>query len=475
MTYDIPLYILNEITSGPWGPEHSRYIAQVREWYNAYAGGADFFPETVGDDEKFVPAERRSRKIKRLISTEAEFFVGKTPEIKVESETPEIAANMQAYLDKVLTDAMWAGKLLRGAKDAFIGGRVALKVSVTGGRISPLFIPADEFVFQTDPMDADVLTKIIIFQCTRYADEKSEQRWWRQKYYINDGKCYVTESVHDGYGVEFREYTRANQDTGLDRIPVTVIVNDGLSGDLYGESDVEAIEDEDSWYNRMRSQNTDSLRKGMDPLAYIIGANPKTFAGLDRRPGAVNDIQADPVLKGTLPVVGQLQNSFSYGSAYSEMLENTVSEMYGALGVPDITAARTSGLVTSGKGLKALYWPLVCRCESKWTAWKPALEWMARLIIDAAAVYPELKEVYGSFETADYTVYAENQYPLPEDEAEERTLDLQEVGRGRSVKSYLMKWGGSGTGMSAEDADAEIEQMAKEKRLLEDLVDNYEE
>ena len=103
--------------------------------------------------------------------------------------------------------------------------------------------------------------------------------------------------------------------------------------------------------------------------------------------------------------------------------------------------------------------------------WKPALEAMADIIIDAAATFPQLKDVYGFFESETYTVTIEPNYALPEDEETERELDLREVGTSRSVKSYLMKWGGADyRGLTADQADAEIEQMAKEKRMFEDAV-----
>ena len=39
----------------------------------------------------------------------------------------------------------------------------------------------------------------------------------------------------------------------------------------------------------------------------------------------------------------------------------------------------------------------------------------------------------------------------------------------RSAKSYLLKWGGPDSrGMTPEEADAEIEQIAKERRLFEE-------
>lgn len=97
------------------------------------------------------------------------------------------------------------------------------------------------------------------------------------------------------------------------------------------------------------------------------------------------------------------------------------------------------------------------------------MEWMAELILYAADLFPELKKIYGDFASAEHSITVEARYPLPEDEAEERALDLQEVGTARSIKSYLMKWGGADhNGMPEDDAEAEIEQIAKEKQMLED-------
>ena len=143
--------------------------------------------------------------------------------------------------------------------------------------------------------------------------------------------------------------------------------------------------------------------------------------------------------------------------------------MQDLLGVPDLNLESTRSLITSGKGLKALYWPLICRCEEKMNAWRPALEWLAELLLDAAALFPALRQ-YGEFIPAPYQITIENQYPLPEDENDEKQLDLSEVAnRSRSVRSYLMKWGGPDCkGLDADEADAELAQIVKEQRMLED-------
>lgn len=499
MIVELPIWVYAELT-GPYGIEVGRTIRWVQDKYQTYLRGADF--DSDFDDGKdasdFNATYLLSKKIKRLIDQEAEFMVGKTPEFRfqladdvkaADGDNPELnktidyetkqvkESEVRLFVEKVLKKNKFSSKLMRGCKDCLIGGKVALMVSVVDGKIRLTFRPADTFVYETAEDDVDTITKFIAFECTNDVEDKGEQRWWRLRYRLGeDGHVYLQESIYDGYGTLV--YNEGDEiDTQLDRIPVCVIVNGGLSGDMHGESDVDAIEAEDSYYNKMRSQNLDTTRKSMNPIEYIIGASKPSFDGLSRKPGAINDIQPDPTLlnKGMKPDVGKTESSFNYGTVYEDTLENIKDEMYSTLGIPDVSSAKTSGLITSGKGLKALYWPLICRCNEKWTEWEPALEWLAETLIYFASVFPNLKQSYGEFDDSYYYVpFVDHLYPLPEDEAEERELDLKEVGVSRSMKSYLMEWGGPNhKGLSSEEADKEIEQIVKEKRMLED--DDFEE
>lgn len=472
--YDLPLFITNELSSGPYGPEITAKINQIHQRYEVYQLGADFnipYDEDIDIDDMTLI---KSKNVKQLIDKQATFMFGRTPDIKINCEDGDVGcdnqSDMQNYLNKVLKKNNFAAKLLRGSRDCFIGGRVFVKANIQPEKITLAFIPADEFIYETEPDDVDTLKRVILFYCVTDSQDKSEQRWWRQRYRMDNGHCYVIEDLYDGWGTKIEGYGTPERDTGLDRIPGVVILNEGLSGDVEGESDVDLLWDEDRFYNEMRSRSGESLKKNMDPLVYIMGASPKSFKGLNRRPGAVNDIEADPVLKGTLPNIGQLENGFSFESAYEKAISNSLDNMHQNLGIPDVSAASQKGLITSGKGMKTLYWELITRCDGKLATWKPALEYIAELIIDAANIFPELKKVYGDFDEEEYTVTVENKYALPEDEDSERELDMQEVSSGtRSIKSYLMKWGGPDyQGMTQEQADLEIEQIVKEKRMMED-------
>lgn len=470
---DLPFFIMQEL-SGPYGPDITDQINAIIKRYNIYSTGADFETEEV-KNENFKGTKLKSKKIKRLIDKQAEFMVSKPPGVKVscpgEEKTEDGKPNesdMQAFMDTVYKKNLWSDKLLKGAKDCFIGGRVLLKANVIEDKINIMFIPADGFVYETAFDDVDTLQKVVLFYCTKDdADDKKEQRWWRQVYWMEDGTCLVNESVFDGYGQIVNVIGEHN--TKLNRIPCYVIVNDGLSGDTDGESDVDTIMSEDSWYNKMRSANLDSIRKSMNQIVYISGAAPKSFGSFENTPGIVWDVPSDVITGSRPPTVGTIENTFAYSTAYANTIGNIQQSMHDALGIPDLSLESTQGLITSGKGLKALYWPLVCRCEAKWSTWKPALEWLSELLLHAAEVFPTLKKVYGEFNDDMHVITIDNQYPLPEDEAEERTLDLQEVGISRSMRSYLMEWGGADhKGLCKEDAEAEIDQLVKEKRMLED-------
>lgn len=478
----IPDFIQAELI-GPYGTSTLQKLGRIERWYHIYTHGAEFETEVTED---YIPSKLRSKQIKKLIDKEAQFAFGRTPELKVmcPDEKPDAdktkpnESAMQRFLDVVLKKSSFSRRLIQGAKDCFIGGRVAIKLNVSQDEMTVCFVSADGFVYDTDTDDVDKLTKIVFFHTLKDSHERKEQRIWVQKFYIKDGKCLLDEKVTDGYGepVPSEEFeAKKNYDTGLDRIPAAVIVNGGLSGDPDGESDVDTIMTDDSWYNKMRSANLDSLRKGMNQITYAIGASEDSIRHFRIAPGAFWDVQPDMARSdengdAAMPKVGTISNDFGYSDAFSDTLSDLKQEMHDALGVPDISLETMKSIITSGKAMKAVYWPLICRCEEKMTAWKPALEWIADTILYAAEVFPTLREKYGEFESASYIIAVDNLYPLPEDEDEEKALDLQEVSnKVRSAKSYLMKWGGTDSrGLSPEDADAEIEQIAKERRMFEE-------
>ena len=100
-------------------------------------------------------------------------------------------------------------------------------------------------------------------------------------------------------------------------------------------------------------------------------------------------------------------------------------------------------------------------------SWKPALEWMVRAILEMTEVYnieklPQLKE---------FEVEVENQYPLQEDEDNEKALDMQQVNtQVMSRKTFIKKW----ANVADDIAEEELKQIQLEKQMLEDSYAQFE-
>ena len=141
--------------------------------------------------------------------------------------------------------------------------------------------------------------------------------------------------------------------------------------------------------------------------------------------------------------------------------------MFDIVDMPDVSPEALRGVVSSGKTVRAVYWGLIVRCDEKMLAWRPALEHIVKIIIDGAKLYPGSAKSFVEDPIPDvpFEGRADNQYPLPEDEQEEKTIDLAEVaGQTMSKKAYMKKW----RNLTDEEADLELQQIAKERELLED-------
>ena len=126
-----------------------------------------------------------------------------------------------------------------------------------------------------------------------------------------------------------------------------------------------------------------------------------------------------------------------------------------------------SGSITSGKALKAIYWPLIVRCKEKMKTWAPAIKHIVSSIIDGAIEYQNCAKQYTSmalFPIA-YEVHVKQNTPLPEDEVEEKSIDLSEVQANvMSKKFYMKKW----HGLTDDEVDEELKQIAIEREITEE-------
>lgn len=473
---NIPAGLIKEELSGLYGTNVLQDMYDTIKLYETYEKGAKYTAEAAQD---YVPADLRYKKTQSLINKIARFMFSKTPDFYVDpvigDNQTEIETNKQGadiyknLIDAVLKENGFSLAILKAAKDCFIGKRVALMFNInedTGIQVS--FLPSLEFVYDVDPNNANLLTKIVVFYNLNTNKDKKDQRIYKKKFWMENGYAHYSESIYDGTGLPI-ETIAEDEITLFDFIPCWVIVNDGLTGDLMGASEVDNIQDYESWYSRLASADMDAERKGMNPIRYTVDASPESTSGLSIAAGAFWDLASDQNQSvDRAAQVGVLDTPMSYSAALSTTLDRIGNIMHEQSAVPNVSPEALQGIVTSGKTLKAIYWDLIVRCDEKMLAWRPALEFLAECIIEGVRLYPKAGERYldgESLPDVPYTIRVDNQYSLPEDETEEKQIDIAEVtAQTMSRKSYMKKW----RGLTDDEADEELKQIAAERAILED-------
>lgn len=453
---------------GLYGNEVIKEMNEIIKLYDIYEGTGQNW---IVDEKDYTPTKKKTNYIKKLIKEEARFLFGKTPIFTVQVEDDKYQDQVEEinkYINKLLKDNLFEDKLVKGARDCFIGKRIAIKLhaDTITKTIRVMFVPSLEFVYEPFEDRVDELKKIIFFHQMNQEQDKSKQVIWKQKYEMVDGKCILNEGFYNGNG-DLLETLAVNVDLKLSGIPAYVILNDGLSGDLKGESDVEEILENGIEYNKLTSEDLDALKKGMNRIIYGTDVDPEASKHFKLKPGAYWDVSTDIASDGKQAQIGTIDTDFNYDTRMENTLNRIKADMHEVLNIPMINNSDLQGMMTSGKSMKALYWQLITRCEEKMMSWRPALEWMIRAILEMNEVYsittlPKLEN---------FDVVVENQYPLQENEDEEMTLDLQKVNaQTMSRKTFIKKW----TNITDDIAEEELKQIQLEKQMLEDSYSQFE-
>lgn len=464
--FNLARSLIQQELSGVFGSQTMKDLKETLELYEIYEKGSPF--DSEGGNGDYIPSDHKYKIIKSLIDKEARFLFSIPPTITLEDtsgDNERISPN-QELIKKVLSTNHFYSKLVRAAKDCFIGRRIAIALNFNDSGINVSFIPSLEFVYETDPADVDIMTKFIQFYSVVVNDDKAQQRIYKKKWELNEnGYCEVSEELYDG-NARLIETIIPKTVTKFTYIPVWVVINEGLTGDAFGVSDIEVLTDDESWYSKLSSKDMDSLRKGTDQIVWAMDVNPRSTKNLSRSPGSFWDLSSDPAGNEKTGQIGCLENNMSYSEALNSTLNRLRASMYSQLDIPDTSSEALQGVISSGKTMKAIYWGLMVRCNEKMLDWIPAIENMVYGIIEGAMLYPNSKQKYTSDTLVDdFIVKVENTYPILEDESEEKSTDMAEVAtKVMSRKSYLKKW----RGLSDEEITAELEQIQLEQNMFED-------
>ena len=450
-------------------------IAQICKYYKIYKKGKNFNVEGTNGD--YIPARLKYKMSASLINKEARFLFAEQPDIKVEpkgdtgvvNDDAKVAlTSMNDLLETVLTKNKFEDILIKAARDCFIGKRVAGLVNFNeedGVTIS--FVPSMQFLYETKLGNQNVLTKFVCFIIAKNAKQNINKRVFKKKFVLeDDGYVYVEEALYNGSG-ELVEVVTEYQPTKLTFIPAFVIINDGLTGEALGESEVELLMDYEMWYSKLSNADSDAERKSMNPTKYVVDMDNNSTKNLSTAAGALWDLGSDQNLETPNTMVGLLEPKMSYSEALKISLERIKTSGYEQVDIPNITNETMSGTITSGKALKAIYWPLIVRCKEKMKVWGPALQQMADIIIQGSIIYPNCIKRYTDdvIVPVAYEVSVEQNTPLPEDEIEQKTTNLAEVEAAvMSKKTYMKRW----YGLTDDEVNDELKQIALERQILDD-------
>lgn len=449
-------------------------LTQICKYYKVYKKGASFTVEGTNGD--YVPAKLKYKMAASLINKEARFLFAEPPDITVEQkgdvgkitdEAKNALTVMNDLVKTILDSNKFEEALIKAAKDCFVGKRVAGLVNFNEeDGVTLTFLPSTQFIYETKVGNPSVLTKFVCFIIVKDSITLSEKRIFKKKFVLEDGVVYLEEVMYDGAGRELEVVTEY-QETLMPMIPASIFINDGLTGEDDGESEVELLQDYEAWYSKLSNADIDAERKSMNPTKYVVDMDANSTKKLSTAAGALWDLGSDQNLDKPAPAVGILEPDMNYSEALKTSLDRIKTVGYEQIDMPNITLESMQGAITSGKSLKAIYWPLIVRCKEKMKMWGPQLRQLVHIIIQGAMVYPNCIKQYtnDTITAVDYEITVEQNTPLPEDELEEKNMDLAEVeSKTMSRKAYMKKW----RRLTDDEVRDELEQIALERQLIED-------
>lgn len=469
-----PYFVLkNEITTGY--NLYTKELLEIKQNYLDYKKGAEFYTEGSGGD--YQPSDIRFKIAKTLIDKEARFMFSQTPDVMiqaVDTEQTKQAEQYQRLVDKVLKRCNFSRDLLQSAKDCFIGKRVACLVDFSEeDGIQTHFYNSLQFYYETE-YGSDRLTKFISFENVNETKSNQDRMYLVNRYEEINGTIYMSSILYNGVGKE-QEIVIAKHQIDLDYIPAVIILNDGTLEDKRGVSEIESLTEYESAYSRLGNGDIDSERKGMNPIRYTVDMNSQTTKNLSSGAGAYWDLKSEQNQNNASPQVGTLAPSMNHTEPVKVTLDRLKTTMYNEVDVPNVSEETMQGTITSGKALKALYYPLTVRCDEKLKAWKPAIEFIVEAIIDLAVLNKSDAisfYVLTGLDEVQYNIEVEENYALMEDEQEEKESDLAEIAaNARSRKSYIKKWRKSEFKTDAQ-IDDELMQIAIENNMFDSMSMN---
>lgn len=491
-------------------PRFLRELNEVQQYYDFYEGRTFTGDEEDYNDDKgqlwrvkerdYKPTREIRNLVKKLMKKQGRFMTSVPPTLTLSSVQGEVDRERidakRGIIEDILKEGKFWNKMSKAFMDCTIGKRVLLAVIIDKDNEEQFnglkfrFYTMPEFTYEYDPNDVDKLVKVQI----AYQDEQTvgkiqqEQRWHKWTYDIReDGYCWCVYEIVDGTNAtafievmasplmdteEAETQTRQVElreewNTGLTQIPCKVILNDGLTGDVRGHSDVKDLMDMAMDYNKTISDYRDALRFKMFEQPVFIDCDSHSLDGIKIAPNSIIDLKSDITMGNgingaSVAKAQMLSSTFNFSAPADSYLTRLKQDMYEIMEQP---MPEQLVDVPSGKALKMIYYDLITRCEEKWSEWDEALEWLVGIMEEAIITFglytdkPDIDTI-----TLQTTTTWQHNYPIPDDEVDNKTVAIEEVKANvRSKKSYIEEFSNN------EDAEAEYQQILDETNKMNEV------
>ena len=303
-------------------------FTEICRYYKVYKKGASFTVEGTNGD--YIPAQLKYKMAASLINKEARFLFAAPPDITVESkgdvgkiteDARKALTVMNDLVNTIFKENNFEDALVKAARDCFIGKRVAGLVNFNEeDGVTITFLPSTQFIYETKIGNPNVLTKFVCFMIIKDSITLSEKKIFKKKFELEDGKVFLEEAIYDGAGRLLEDVTE-RQETLIPMIPAIIFINDGLTGEDKGESEIEILNDFEGWYSKLSNADIDSERKSMNPTKYTVDMDSNSTKNLSTAAGAFWDLGSDQNLDKPNPKVGILEPEMNYSEALKTSLD----------------------------------------------------------------------------------------------------------------------------------------------------------
>ena len=150
-------------------------IREICMYYKIYKKGKEFNVEGTNGD--YIPARLRYKMAATLVNKEARFLFAEQPDITVEpkgdtGQSTEESKRALTILNDLVTTVLERNNfqdiLIKGARDCFIGKRVACLVNFNEeDGITLTFLPSTQFLYEVRPANHSILQKFVCFTVLR--------------------------------------------------------------------------------------------------------------------------------------------------------------------------------------------------------------------------------------------------------------------------------------------------------------------